>query len=145
MVVYALVCQVSLDAQTLKLISNCPATNFAISIPSGGISTFGPLIIKSFGYDSFTTILFNMPFGAIQIIATLGGAWVATVMKLKAPILMFLSIPPIIGCVILLTLSHTPDHKGALLVGYYLVSRLTSTITLYRLTYYYLDLSISRN
>lgn len=32
-----------------------------VSIPSGGISTFGPLIVKSFGFDSFTTILFNMP------------------------------------------------------------------------------------
>ncbi|SPQ25018.1 89b58ccb-f7e7-45ac-9b71-318dcc3e8e47 [Thermothielavioides terrestris] len=44
---------------------------FIISIPSGGISTFGPLIIQSFGFDSFTTILFNIPFGAVQIIATL--------------------------------------------------------------------------
>lgn len=33
----------------------------AVSIPSGGISTFGPLIVEAFGFDSFTTILFNMP------------------------------------------------------------------------------------
>ena len=45
------------------------------SVPSGGISTFGPLIIESFGFDKFTTILFNIPFGAVQMIATLGGAW----------------------------------------------------------------------
>lgn len=38
----------------------------SISIASGGISTFGSLIVKSFGYDSFTTILFNIPFGAIR-------------------------------------------------------------------------------
>ncbi|UKZ72505.1 hypothetical protein TrVFT333_000135 [Trichoderma virens FT-333] len=43
-----------------------------ISIPSGGISTFGPLIIQSFGFSSFTTILFNIPFGAVQMISTLG-------------------------------------------------------------------------
>ena len=30
---------------------------FSISVPSGGISTFGPLIVQSFGFDSFATIL----------------------------------------------------------------------------------------
>ncbi|KAK0123586.1 hypothetical protein ONS96_010564 [Cadophora gregata f. sp. sojae] len=47
---------------------------FSISIPSGGITTFGPLIISSFGFDKSKTILLNMPFGAVQIIATMGGA-----------------------------------------------------------------------
>jgi len=55
----------------------------AISIPSGGISTFGPLIIKAFGFSSFQTILFNMPFGACQIVATIGGAWLATRYKVS--------------------------------------------------------------
>lgn len=91
-------------------------------VPSGGISTFGPLIIKGFGYDQFKTILFNMPFGAVQLVATMGGAYIAMIWKLKAPVLMFLSIPPIIGCVMLLVLSHDAAHKGPLLVGYYLVS-----------------------
>ncbi|KAH8697104.1 major facilitator superfamily domain-containing protein [Talaromyces proteolyticus] len=95
---------------------------FSISVPSGGISTFGPLIIKGFGYDQFTTILFNMPFGAVQLIATMGGAYVAMVWKLKSPVLMFLSIPPIIGCVMLLVLPHDASHRGPLLVGYYLIS-----------------------
>lgn len=91
-------------------------------VPSGGISTFGPLIIKGFGYDQFKTILFNMPFGAVQLIATMGGAYIAMIWRLKSPVLMFLSIPPIIGCVMLLVLSHDAAHKGPLLVGYYLVS-----------------------
>jgi len=95
---------------------------FSISIPSGGISTFGPLIIKSFGYDAFSTILFNIPFGAVQIVATLGGAFVATKLKLKAPVLMMLGIPPIIGCVMLLVLPRGPTHRGPLLAGYYLIS-----------------------
>src|SRR4051812_31032758 len=47
----------------------------AVSIPSGGIATFGPLIVRSFGFPSFEAILFNMPFGAVQIIATLGGTF----------------------------------------------------------------------
>jgi len=94
----------------------------SISIPSGGISTFGPLIIKSFGYNPFQTILFNIPFGAIQIVATLGGAYAATKLKLKSPVLMALGIPPIIGCVMLLVLPRGPSHKGPLLGAYYLIS-----------------------
>jgi hypothetical protein len=95
---------------------------FAISIPSGGISTFGPLIVKSFGFTSFTTILFNIPFGAVQMVSTLGGAYLATRWKKKAPILILLCIPPIIGCVILLAVGREKQHRAELLVGYYLIS-----------------------
>ncbi|OJJ47531.1 hypothetical protein ASPZODRAFT_63825 [Penicilliopsis zonata CBS 506.65] len=95
---------------------------FSISIPSGGISTFGALIIKNFGYDSFTTILFNIPFGAVQLVATMGGAWLATKLKVKGPILIFLCLFPIAGCVMLLQIPHTAANRGALLAGYYLIS-----------------------
>lgn len=94
----------------------------AVSIPSGGISAFGPLIIQSFGFGKFQTILFNMPFGAVQIIATLGGAWLATKYKKKGPVLILLCIPPIVGIVILLVVGRGKDHRAVLLVGYYLTS-----------------------
>lgn len=61
------------------------------SIPSGGIFTFGPLIIESFGFDPFTTILFNIPFGAVQMVATLGGAWLSNRLSAKSPVLILLS------------------------------------------------------
>lgn len=93
-----------------------------IRIPSGGISTFGPLIIKSFGFGKFETILFNIPFGAVQIIATMGGAFLATHLKKKGPVIALLCAPPIVGCVMLLSIKHTPDHRAALLVGYYFIS-----------------------
>jgi hypothetical protein len=94
----------------------------AVSIPSGGITTFGPLIVQSFGFDAFTTILFNMPFGAVQIFATLGGAWLATRLKKKSPVLILLCIPPIIGIVILLVVGRGKNHRAVRLVGYYLTS-----------------------
>ncbi|KAF4484949.1 putative transporter [Colletotrichum fructicola Nara gc5] len=96
----------------------------AISIASGGISTFGNLIVKSFGYDSFTTILFNIPFGAIQIIAIMGSGWLATKIKRKGVVISMLSVPPAIGSILMLTV---PRHeKGVLLFGYYLVSILAA-------------------
>ncbi|KAK5953152.1 hypothetical protein OHC33_005720 [Knufia fluminis] len=98
------------------------AMMFSISVPSGGVSTFGPLIISSFGYDQFSTILFNIPFGAVQLIATMGGAWVATKLKMKSPVLAFLSLPPIAGCIMLLFLPRSANAKAPLLVAYYLIS-----------------------
>lgn len=95
---------------------------FSISIPSGGISTFGPLIVQSFGYDSFTTILFNIPFGFVQLCVTLGASWLATRYKRKGPILALLCIPPIIGCAILMAVDHVTGSKGVLLFAYYIIS-----------------------
>ncbi|CAO2651707.1 Nn.00g042770.m01.CDS01 [Neocucurbitaria sp. VM-36] len=94
----------------------------AVSIPSGGITTFGPLIIQSFGFGKFATILFNMPFGAVQIIATIGGAWLATWLKKKSPVLILLCIPPIIGIIILMVVGRGKEHRGVLLFGYYMTS-----------------------
>lgn len=67
-------------------------------------------------------MLLNMPFGAVQIIATMGGAAFATWTKKKGPALALLCIPPIVGTVMLLCLDHTIANRGPLLVGYYLVS-----------------------
>jgi hypothetical protein len=94
----------------------------AVSIPSGGITTFGPLIVRSFGFSSFQAILFNMPFGAVQIIATLGGAFAATHWKVKSPFLAALCVPPIIGLSILYSVSHDPGNRGVLLFAYYITS-----------------------
>lgn len=63
-----------------------------------------------------------MPFGAVQIIATLGGAWLATRLKKKGPVIILLCIPPIIGIIILMVIGREPKNKGVLLVGYYLTS-----------------------
>lgn len=46
----------------------------------------------------------------------------ATKIRRKAPVLIFLSIPPIIGCVMLLVLPRGAGHKGPLLAAYYLIS-----------------------
>ena len=94
----------------------------SISIPSGGISTFGPLIVKSFGFSDFTTILFNMPFGAVQLIATLVGAFAATHWKMKSPILAVLCVPPIIGIAVMMSITYDPRNRGVLLFAYYITS-----------------------
>ncbi|KAI1385548.1 MFS general substrate transporter [Hypoxylon trugodes] len=95
---------------------------FSISIPSGGISTFGPLIVSTFGFDQFQTILFNIPFGFVQLVATVGGAFLAQKIKMKGPVIAGLCLPPIAGCVMLMVLPRDVSSRAPLLVGYYLIS-----------------------
>ncbi|KAL4961552.1 putative MFS transporter [Aspergillus stella-maris] len=92
----------------------------AISIPSGGISTFGSLIITSFGYTNFDAILFNLPFGAVQVVIILGGGWMATKFRTKGLVIAGIAAIAAVGTIIMLTVPR--EQKGVLLFGYYLVS-----------------------
>ncbi|KAL2866929.1 putative MFS transporter [Aspergillus lucknowensis] len=87
---------------------------------SGGISTFGSLIITSFGYENFDAILFNLPFGAVQIVVILGGGWLATRLRTKGLVIAGIAAVAAVGTILLLTVSR--EQKGVLLFGYYLVS-----------------------
>ncbi|ESK92567.1 allantoate permease [Moniliophthora roreri MCA 2997] len=98
---------------------------FVCCVPSGGIGAFGPLIIQGFGFNQFNTILFNIPFSFFQIIITLLAALISTKIKLKWPVIVGLSIPPIAGVVALLRLGRGPEHRGALLACYYVLSFFT--------------------
>lgn len=72
---------------------------FLVAIPAGGITSFGPMILQGFGYDrlvkvkvitlndlitksSYTVMLLNIPFGALQVIAIFT-AFVGTVLLLS--------------------------------------------------------------
>jgi hypothetical protein len=121
--------------------SSGPQNLTICSIPSGGITTFGPLIIRSLGFDKYTAILLNMPFGAIQIIATMGGAALATWTKKKGPAIALLCVPPIIGCVMLLVLPPTAASRGPQLAGYYFISfypGICKSYSMLNLTHYHL-------
>ncbi|KAJ5537794.1 hypothetical protein N7494_007273 [Penicillium frequentans] len=93
-------------------------------IPSGGISSFGNLILESFGYTNFQSILFNLPLGVIQIIAILGGGWLATRFRTKGVIIVLFATLASIGTILLLVVPRS--NKGVLLFGYYLVSTLAA-------------------
>ena len=78
--------------------------------------------MQSFGFDQFRTILFNIPFGVVNIIAILCGGWLATRIKSKGLVIAILALPCIVGAAILLALPRGPGSKGPLLVAYYLTS-----------------------
>ncbi|GJE93056.1 MFS general substrate transporter [Phanerochaete sordida] len=95
---------------------------FLCALPSGGISNFGPLIIKGFGFNQFETLLFNIPFSALQVILTILAAIASTKMKLKWPVAFFLCLPPIAGSSALLVLGRGPELRNKLLGCYYVLS-----------------------
>ncbi|KAI0015531.1 allantoate permease [Xylariomycetidae sp. FL0641] len=94
----------------------------SISIPSGGISSFGNLIVKDFGYTNFNAILFSLPTGVIQIVTILGSGWISTKVSRKGLVITGLSVFPTVGTVLMLTVPRNDQNKGVLLFGYYLVS-----------------------
>ncbi|KAK1248599.1 hypothetical protein MKX08_006819 [Trichoderma sp. CBMAI-0020] len=98
---------------------------FCISVPSNGISTFGPLIIHSFVTDPFKTILFNVPVGFSHVVAVSLSAYVSMRWKLKGPVIAILCIPPIVGFSILLHFPHDAEHRAVLLAGYFCLSTFT--------------------
>ncbi|KEY73805.1 hypothetical protein S7711_03105 [Stachybotrys chartarum IBT 7711] len=98
---------------------------FCISVPSNGLGTFGPLIIKSFVSDPFQTMLFNVPVGFTHAVAVSVSAFASMKWKLKGPVIGILCVPPLIGLAILLHFPHDVEHRHVLLGGYFCLSTFT--------------------
>ncbi|TEB15049.1 hypothetical protein FA13DRAFT_1759297 [Coprinellus micaceus] len=84
--------------------------------PTGAITVFGPLVVKGFGYDGYDTMLFLIPYGALQVIAMVLSYWVSTKIHTKSPLVLIFLIPCMIG------MSTDKEHQPALLVAYYLLA-----------------------
>lgn len=101
-----------------------------VTIVNMGASTstvFGPLILKGLaGFDSRTTMLLNMPFGALQFVIIMFASWVATRFKTRSIILASAMAPVVAGVAVLYAIPREKSYQGALLVGYYLISFLFS-------------------
>ncbi|KAI9147584.1 Endochitinase 1 [Paramyrothecium foliicola] len=98
---------------------------FCISVPSNGIGTFGPLIIKSFVSDPFQTMLFNVPVGVLHSTTVAVSAYVSMKWKVKGPVIAILCVPPLVGLSILLHFPHDDEHRAVLLGGFFCLSTFT--------------------
>lgn len=91
--------------------------SFTAAVPSGGFGAFGSLITKGFGFNAFTSVLMQMPTGAISIILLITSIRVTNKYKCRAPVIALVAIFPIAGAV---GLVRTPRNKpGVLLACYY--------------------------
>ncbi|WRT66019.1 uncharacterized protein IL334_002970 [Kwoniella shivajii] len=106
----------------------CMINIFCISLVSGGITTFGPLILQGFGLTTFQTILYNMIPGAIGIVSNILSAVAVTYSKRKLPILLITSAFPLAAAAALYTLPRGVEHKSTLL-GVYFILQVYQCIT----------------
>ncbi|EXJ79503.1 hypothetical protein A1O1_08767 [Capronia coronata CBS 617.96] len=90
-----------------------------VVVPNSGVSFFGTLIIKNFGYDSFVSSLLMMPYGAVMCIGLPLAGYVSSKYADKRCISQFASaFPAIIGSALLFYVKS--DNKAGRLAGFYL-------------------------
>jgi hypothetical protein len=89
------------------------------SIPNGGISNFGTIVVKGFGYSTLGTSLLQVPYGALISISVLATVYINNKFVNRRCLFMMLSmIVPLAGS---FGLSYVPTHKlVARLMCYYL-------------------------
>lgn len=91
-----------------------------MNIPNGGITTFGSLIIKSFGFSNRLSLLLQMPSGFLDISAKLCfGLLSDKIFDRTLPAIMAILITMVGG---IMMICSPQDAKAALLIGYYLIS-----------------------
>ncbi|CAK41764.1 hypothetical protein CBS63078_1310 [Aspergillus niger] len=93
-----------------------------LNIGASVSNVFGPLILQGLGYDTYTTTLLNMPFGAVQVIVILLASYLAQKARLKGIILAALMLPVVAGLAILYAVPRNSSTNGALMAGYYLIA-----------------------
>jgi len=98
------------------------AMGLCINVGTSMTNVFGPLILKGLGYDKYITSLLNIPFGAVQFLVILGASYAAQKAKLKSAVLIFLTIPGVVGCIMLYVLTRTASNQAPLLVAFYLLA-----------------------
>ena len=91
-----------------------------MNIPNGGITVFGGVVIKSFGFDSRTSLLLGAPGGAIDFLAKLVFPWLSDHFMDRSLFSFIAILFPTLGCVLMTVIPI--EHKGALLFGNYLIS-----------------------
>ncbi|KAG8932679.1 hypothetical protein FRC02_000782 [Tulasnella sp. 418] len=92
----------------------------ALYITNGGLTAFGAIIVKSFGYSSLQTILLLTPGGATTVVSIWITSFIASRFKNTTTLLLPLSCLPVLAGAITLW-KYDWSHRGPLLVGYYLL------------------------
>ncbi|KAL2852395.1 major facilitator superfamily domain-containing protein [Aspergillus pseudoustus] len=95
--------------------------SFVICVPNGGTTSFNTLIINSFGYDEFQTILMGMPASAFQLTTViLTALFTSYIRKSRLIAMIGIFLMAIAG---ILMVKLLPDHrKLPRLAGFWLVT-----------------------
>ncbi|KAL4876884.1 major facilitator superfamily domain-containing protein [Aspergillus karnatakaensis] len=90
------------------------------AIPSGGVASFGNIVIKGFGFSPLVTTLLSIPLGGIQVTCIIISWWLTARFKnIRCWISSLSQVPPLVGCILLMTLDL--DNHVGLLLSYYAI------------------------
>lgn len=90
-----------------------------MNIPNGGITSFGSIVINSFGFNSRLSLLLNMPTGVVDIACKLGFTYLSDKHMDRSLYAFIAILIPMIGGIMMTVIPLTV--KSALLVGYYFI------------------------
>lgn len=98
-------------------------------IPNGFISSYQATVISSFGFNSKETALLSIASGAIAVICTIGGSYLAGRFTMRGPVIIVLLALGFTGSCLM---AFLPDDgsKGARMVGNYLANTIGSSLPL---------------
>jgi MFS family permease len=102
---------------------------FSVNLPNGGLTAFGSLVIKGFGYTGLQALLLQIPGGATQLVAVLIATYLPSRFKNIRLVTMFcLNLISLVGMVLVYALPAT--NKGGRLGGYCLCTVFAANIPL---------------
>ncbi|KAF4502418.1 allantoate permease [Fusarium agapanthi] len=88
---------------------------------SGAVTTFGTVVLKDMGFDVFTSLLLNLPIGALAFICVLGSGYIGkNVPNSRLYIIAGASIPVVLGCSLIWQLLDS--NKAGRIIAFYLVN-----------------------
>ncbi|KAI5453868.1 hypothetical protein NCC49_004864 [Naganishia albida] len=95
------------------------------TIPNGGIGNFYHLILQSYGFDAYQTILLGLPAAAIQTFFPLSSSWVARRYKdSRIWVMVAWVLPSLLG----VALQYGLTQRGARLFGYYIIGSFVGSV-----------------
>lgn len=105
-------------------------------LPAGGVQNFGNLIIESFGFNSFQTVLINMPSGVMQALTLWLSGWIVSRYPNTTILIQSICIIPcLIGtCIVKYLPNHPVSRRNGKLFAFYCIYINTmSDITIFAL------------
>ncbi|GMM30668.1 hypothetical protein DAMA08_034130 [Martiniozyma asiatica (nom. inval.)] len=93
--------------------------SLSVAIPNGGVSGFGTLILKSFGYSNLESLLMKMPLGACELVGLVALPFLSKFVQQRMILALFY-MSVVVMSVCLLAFATTVDQNASL-AGYYIL------------------------
>ncbi|ORY54937.1 MFS general substrate transporter [Pseudomassariella vexata] len=94
---------------------------FLSSVPNGGLTTFGSIIMTNFGFTNLQVILLDIPRSTFSVLWFIFiGIITSRIKNLRMFFMMFSVIPPFVGFLVMAFLPNTEENKWTKWGGYFM-------------------------